>query len=496
MTLTQSLRSILNQFSKTRNVAVNFAEKQRARDYILKTFRDQGLYTWTEEFQSNNAQYPGINIIGQLPGRYTGSPEDKIVLIGSHYDSVDTTPGVDDNGSGMTALLQALKLYTNPDKINCERNYTLLFVAFDLEERQPACPAQVNCSCPGRPCGSNHFVQNFSRYLISTRANFQGAFILETILNYNTTPMSQDLPPNIAQFFSQVLQEVKSNLFRGDFLAVMGRLVDDNELMNDMTNAFNGNASFKSLAVKIPSPLRDRPERWPPKIQDDLKDFFRSDHFHFWNANPSLPAVFITDTANFRGYMKQCYHQSCDDINHVTPDMIAFLARTTESLVAVASKMTNEKCETKQAANCFQKLTSDKGEITSPYFNTTYPNNVHCVWTIEVDAGQDNLILKFTTFDLEQSENCDADYVEIRDGTDKAAPLIGKYCGRTMPEPIKASAQSLYIMFHSDELGTLKGFKAEWSSNKIGVKSGAKGYDGPEMVQLINVLVMLLVFGL
>ena len=108
-------------------------------------------------------------------------------------------------------------------------------------------------------------------------------------------------------------------------------------------------ASFKSLAVKIPSPLEGRPERWPPNIRDDLKDFFRSDHFHFWNANPSLPAVFITDTANFRGYMKQCYHQSCDDINHVTPDMIAFLARTTESLVAVASKMTNEKCETKQA---------------------------------------------------------------------------------------------------------------------------------------------------
>ena len=42
-----------------------------------------------------------------------------------------------------------------------------------------------------------------------------------------------------------------------------------------------------------------------------------------------------------------------------------------------------------------------------------------------MDAGQDNLILKFTTFDLEQSENCDADYVEIRDVTDKAAPLIG-----------------------------------------------------------------------
>ena len=55
-----------------------------------------------------------MNIIGQLPGRYTGTRDDKMVLIGSHYDTVQTSPGVDDNGSGMTALLQALKLITSP----------------------------------------------------------------------------------------------------------------------------------------------------------------------------------------------------------------------------------------------------------------------------------------------------------------------------------------------------------------------------------------------
>jgi len=37
-----------------------------------------------------------------------------MVLIGSHYDTVRTSPGVDDNGSGMTALLQVLKLITSP----------------------------------------------------------------------------------------------------------------------------------------------------------------------------------------------------------------------------------------------------------------------------------------------------------------------------------------------------------------------------------------------
>ena len=58
--------------------------------------------------------------------------------------------------------------------------------------------------------------------------------------------------------------------------------------------------------------------------------------------------VFVTDTANFQGHMRECYHESCDDISHVTSDMITFLARTTDSVVKVATNMTNEKCQMKK----------------------------------------------------------------------------------------------------------------------------------------------------
>ena len=120
---------------------------------------------------------------------------------------------------------------------------------------------------------------------------------------------------------------------------------------NCMICNFSLTATLNALGVNIPA--GGRPDDFSSQVKSGFRDFiFRSDHLRFWNAEPSLPAVFITDTANFRGYMKQCYRQSCDDINHVTPDMITFLARTTESVVAVASNMTKEKCETKQAGKC------------------------------------------------------------------------------------------------------------------------------------------------
>ena len=52
----RSLISLLEHFNKTRNVEVDPSAKQEARDFIVKTFRDHGLHTWTEEFPSNNAQ--------------------------------------------------------------------------------------------------------------------------------------------------------------------------------------------------------------------------------------------------------------------------------------------------------------------------------------------------------------------------------------------------------------------------------------------------------
>ena len=63
-----------------------------------------------------------------LAGKYTGTAKDKIVIVGAHYDTTTRTRGVDDNGSGVTALLQVAK------QIGKEYIYIVVEHAFNFRD--------------------------------------------------------------------------------------------------------------------------------------------------------------------------------------------------------------------------------------------------------------------------------------------------------------------------------------------------------------------------
>ena len=55
---------------------------------------------------------------------------------------------------------------------------------------------------------------------------------MDTVMNYNSTPYSQILPGATRQLLPELYNQIKKDEFRGDFLSVTGRQVDDRNLID------------------------------------------------------------------------------------------------------------------------------------------------------------------------------------------------------------------------------------------------------------------------
>jgi len=71
------------------------------------------------------------------------------------------------------------------------------------------------------------------------------------------------------------------------------------------------------------------------------------------------------------------------------------------------------------------------------------------------------VLVSFSQFELETSEFCNEDYVELRRES-AVGPVIGVYCGTDIPSNITA-AHSIWVRFQSSGTGTASGFIADYS---------------------------------
>lgn len=70
----------------------------------------------------------------------------------------------------------------------------------------------------------------------------------------------------------------------------------------------------------------------------------------------------------------------------------------------------------------------------------------------------------FNEFEIEQHQECAYDHLELYDGPDSQAPLLGRFCGSKKPDPVVASGSSLFLRFYSDASVQRKGFQATHST--------------------------------
>ncbi|XP_012861476.2 complement C1s subcomponent [Echinops telfairi] len=93
------------------------------------------------------------------------------------------------------------------------------------------------------------------------------------------------------------------------------------------------------------------------------------------------------------------------------------------------------------------------GEILSPNYPQTYPNELEKSWDIEVPEGY-GIRLYFTHLDLELSENCAYDYVQITSAGHVEGILCGQRTSKDPGSPIVEEFQvpynKLQVIFKSD----------------------------------------------
>lgn len=227
----------------------------------------------------------GLNLLGIKEGTYSADA----VIVGAHHDTVRDTGGADDNGAGIAALLTLARLLA---PYRFER--TVILAAFDMEELGLL--------------GSRALVPA----LLKDRS-IRGAVIFETMAYTSTVPNSQRLPPGLGLLYPGQINRIRQRRFAGDWTLLLYR-----HMALSLVQAFaEGLAHMAGPGVPLlVRAATDLPVIGRPlgSMVPALHHFARSDHMAFWEAD--IPAIMVTDTANFRN---PHYHRPSD-----TPDTLDY----------------------------------------------------------------------------------------------------------------------------------------------------------------------------
>ncbi|MBI2355454.1 MAG: M20/M25/M40 family metallo-hydrolase [Deltaproteobacteria bacterium] len=233
-----------------RNI-VRYSALQKAAAYITDMFVKLGYTPREESYIAEGRQVE--NIEAQLQG--TSEPEE-IVIIGAHYDSVSGSPGADDNASGVAALLELARFFSDAEP----PGRTLRFVAFVNEE-----PPFFYWS---KLMGSRVYAAGARK----RRERIAAMISLETIGYYADTAGSQSYPPPLGLFYPHA----------GNFIAFVSNL-GSRSLLHRCIGTFRETTRFPSEGLAAPAIIPG--VGW-------------SDQCSFWREG--YPAIMLTDTALYR----------------------------------------------------------------------------------------------------------------------------------------------------------------------------------------------------
>jgi len=253
-----------------------------AADYIRGQFESLGYAVAPQAYEVYGVRCENLEVT--IPG---SSRPGEIVLAGAHYDTVEGSPGADDNASGVAGLIEIARLLreTRPRR-------TLKLVAFVNEEAPFFYFGEMGSKVYARAARARG---DDIRLMLS----------LEMLGCYRDEPGSQAYPPFLRWFYPA----------RGNFIAFVSNLRSRRALA-EFTRAFRAQSDFPAERLAAPSLV--------PGVS-------WSDQLSFWRAG--YPALMATDTAFYRN---PHYHQATD-----TPERLRYpeMARVVEGLARALGQL-------------------------------------------------------------------------------------------------------------------------------------------------------------
>jgi hypothetical protein len=242
----------------------HYLQLNAAADFIEDSFSRGGLHPRRDSYQLRGQTCH--NIEAEIRGAHAG-----IILIGAHYDSVFGSPGANDNGSGVAALLALARPFAGKTM-----QHSLRFVAFVNEEPPYFLSGEMGSLVYAGRC--------------KARGDKIAAMIsLETIGYFSDAPNSQIYPSRaLGAFYPKV----------GNFIGFVSN-VHSRALLRSAITLFRKHSRIPSEGAALP---------W------FIPGVSWSDQWSFWKHG--YPGIMITDTAPFR----YPYYHSAND----TPDKLDY----------------------------------------------------------------------------------------------------------------------------------------------------------------------------
>ena len=257
----------------------------KASEYIQTILSSSGYQVQRQSYDVSGQISDNI----EVEVRGTDRP-DEILVIGAHYDSVKGSPGANDNGTGVAAMLALARTFANT-----QPRRTVRFLAFANEE-----PPFFQ----SRHMGSRVYAKRSHE----RNENIILMISLETIGYYSDEPDSQSYPFPLNFVYPST----------GNFIGFVSN-TENEALLKLLIGVFRSHTPFPSEGGALWG--------WLPGVG-------WSDHWAFWKEG--FPAIMLTDTALYR---YPAYHTSSD-----TPEKIDYerMARVVSGLLHVITEVANQ----------------------------------------------------------------------------------------------------------------------------------------------------------